>query len=227
MANDPYFDDKPRRTMQDIRLVAGVTPDGAVVPVKVAADGTPLPPTATTPVSGSVNVASLANVIPGVGATNLGKAEDAIAASGDTGVAMFGVRAPAVPTQKTSAAGDYGTIEIDAEGKQTVNTNAGPEATWQTVVDLTVATVVAAKGAVTGLRIYVTDVTVSNTSATPVTFYILDGATIIWKKTIKAGETFSQTFNTALRGTVATQLGIQSSVAATTIATCLGGYVGL
>lgn len=45
------------------------------------------------------------SVVPGVAATSLGKAEDAVAASGDTGVAVYGIQT-ATPAN-TAAEGDY------------------------------------------------------------------------------------------------------------------------
>ena len=60
---------------------------------------------------GDVDVTS---IIPGVGATNLGKAEDAAHASGDTGVMMLAVRQD---TQVDFGAdGDYVPFSIDADG---------------------------------------------------------------------------------------------------------------
>jgi hypothetical protein len=56
----------------------------------------------------------------GTGATALGKAEDAAAANGDTGVAVFAVRRSA-PSTDTSAAGDYGTLQINDTGSLWVN----------------------------------------------------------------------------------------------------------
>lgn len=68
-----------------------------------------------------VNVATMPAVTAnlgtgGVAATSLGKAEDAVAATGDTGVAVWGVRrdAAAVPT---SATGDYSEIRTDQYGQ--------------------------------------------------------------------------------------------------------------
>lgn len=55
------------------------------------------------------------SVVPGVAATNLGKAEDAIHTSGDTGVAVWGVRNEA-GTVFTSATGDYSPIAVDSVG---------------------------------------------------------------------------------------------------------------
>lgn len=57
-----------------------------------------------------------ATISPGTGATSLGKAEDAVAAAGDTGIFVLGVRTPETPVAQTSADGDYGAIAIDQYG---------------------------------------------------------------------------------------------------------------
>jgi len=68
-----------------------------------------------------VNPASGAQLVeasglsPGVSATQLGKAEDAVAASGDVGVFQLGVRRD-VPTISTSAAGDYSEMAVTRHG---------------------------------------------------------------------------------------------------------------
>lgn len=62
---------------------------------------------------GDVDVAS---VIPGSGATNLGKAEDAAHTSGDVGVMALAVRADTAATT-TSASGDYSPLLTDANGR--------------------------------------------------------------------------------------------------------------
>lgn len=54
-------------------------------------------------------------ITPGTGATNLGKAEDSAAASGDTGVAMLAVRNDS-NVSKTDANGDYSGLAVDAAG---------------------------------------------------------------------------------------------------------------
>lgn len=64
----------------------------------------------------AVEVLSISSsVVPGVAATNLGKAEDAVAASGDTGIAVWGVRRD-TPASNVSAAGDYAEIGISGNG---------------------------------------------------------------------------------------------------------------
>jgi hypothetical protein len=51
----------------------------------------------------------------GTAATSLGKAEDAVAATGDTGVAVLAVRRD-TPTSDVSAAGDYATLQVNSTG---------------------------------------------------------------------------------------------------------------
>ncbi len=57
---------------------------------------------------------------PGTGATNLGKAEDAVAASGDTGVFVLGVRRD-VAVASASAAGDYNELAVGPFGDQYIS----------------------------------------------------------------------------------------------------------
>lgn len=67
------------------------------------------PPAALASAFASVDVTS---TVPGTGATNLGKAEDAARSSGDTGVGVFGV----VDDTGTGAAGDYAHINVNSAG---------------------------------------------------------------------------------------------------------------
>lgn len=62
--------------------------------------------------TGSVAITS---IIPGTGATNLGKAEDAVHANGDTGIAALAVRRDTLASS-TSANGDYATFSVDSVG---------------------------------------------------------------------------------------------------------------
>lgn len=59
----------------------------------------------------------ITSIIPGTGATNLGKAEDAAASSGDTGVAILAVRQDTLASS-TSADGDYSWVKQDQLGAQ-------------------------------------------------------------------------------------------------------------
>lgn len=60
------------------------------------------------------------SVVPGTGATNLGKAEDAVHASGDTGVMALVVRKDTAAAL-AGADGDYAPLEVDANGRLHVN----------------------------------------------------------------------------------------------------------
>lgn len=70
---------------------------------------------------GDVNVIS---EIPGTGATNLGKAEDAVHTSADTGVLVLAVRRDAA-SSGVSADGDYATFSVDSNGALRVTGASG------------------------------------------------------------------------------------------------------
>src|SRR5574343_608222 len=86
---------------------------------------------------GDVDVAS---IIPGSGATNLGKAEDAPHTSGDIGVMALAVRADTAATT-TSATGDYAPLITDANGRlHVIEPSAAGAATSLTTISSAVAT---------------------------------------------------------------------------------------
>lgn len=91
-----------------------ITVDGTVaVSGTVTVDGSGV----TQPVSGTVAVSSIStSVTPGTAAGNLGKAEDAAHSSGDTGVAILGVRRDTV-VSSGGTDGDYSTLNLDANGR--------------------------------------------------------------------------------------------------------------
>lgn len=66
---------------------------------------------------GDVDVTS---VVPGTGASNLGKAEDAAHSTGDVGVMSLAVRKDTA-TALAGTDGDYAPLEVDADGKLHVN----------------------------------------------------------------------------------------------------------
>ncbi len=70
---------------------------------------------------GDVDVLS---VIPGVGATDLGKAEDTLASTGDTGVAVWGIRND-IPTVLSDTDLDYTGIAVDSHGHLQVDVLTG------------------------------------------------------------------------------------------------------
>lgn len=70
-------------------------------------------------VSGSSVSTAITSVIPGTGATNLGKAEDSAHTSGDTGVQMLAVRQDAGGST-AGTTGDYAAVIQDANGNEFV-----------------------------------------------------------------------------------------------------------
>jgi len=76
--------------------------------------------------SGSNNIGDVDIIshIPGTGATNLGKAEDAVHSSGDTGVMILGVRRDSA-SSGVSADGDYCAASFDANGALRVTGGTG------------------------------------------------------------------------------------------------------
>lgn len=184
--------------------------------------GSPIP-------SGSNTIGTVNLGTGGTGATSLGKAEDAVHTTGDTGVEILGVRIPTTPAAQTSAAGDYGALAIDQEGKLIASQYAGMEQSWQAnPVTLTTTTSTALKAAAAaGVRNYITDIDAANTSATAVRLDILDGATVIKSLQLEAGKTLSRSFSMPLRGTAATALNIQLSTAVTDVRVSANGYIGV
>ena len=100
--------------------------DGSSVTQPVSAAALPLPSGAATSAAQLADGHNVANagtfavqadsVIPGVGATNLGKAEDAAHSSGDTGVMALGVRNDTLAAF-VGTDGDYTPLQMDAEGR--------------------------------------------------------------------------------------------------------------
>jgi hypothetical protein len=107
------------------------------------------------------------SVVPGVAATNLGKAEDAAHSSGDVGVMALAVRKDAAVA--TAAADDYTPVLTDAEGRLWVN--GLPPVIWSAFHDCAAAhTDVALQAAPgSGLSLYVTDWIVTNDATLAIT----------------------------------------------------------
>lgn len=120
-----------------------------------------------TTVSTVTNVATIGtSVTPGTAAANLGKAEDAVAGSGDTGVMVLGVRNDSLTAAQTSATGDYGAVSIDTSG---ILITAGAPRLLKgrqvtTITSSTSETTIVTAVASTFLDIY--GLVLSNTSAT-------------------------------------------------------------
>lgn len=120
----------------DLVLDSGQQAMAASLPVALASDQASVPVAATLQ-TGSATVGKLAantgvdigdvdvtSVVPGVGATNLGKAEDAPHTSGDVGVMMLGVRNEG-NEDFSGTDGDYLPVAVDAKGHLMVRTGDG------------------------------------------------------------------------------------------------------
>jgi hypothetical protein len=71
-------------------------------------------------------ITTISTLIPGTAATNLGKAEDAVHTSGDTGVFILGVAASSATVY--SASGDYTPFSVDTAGRLRVHGAAAQDA---------------------------------------------------------------------------------------------------
>ncbi len=105
---DVLVDDGATGDMQIMKLAISTAGSEALIPATTA-DGLKVQ------ISNASVSTAITSVIPGTTATSLGKAEDAVAASGDTGVFMLAVRRD-TPTSG-AAAGDYHEVEVDALGR--------------------------------------------------------------------------------------------------------------
>lgn len=113
------------------------------------------------------------SVTPGTSAGHLGKAEDAAHTSGDTGVAIWGVRKDTT-TETTSADGDYSQASTDSYGG--VFTRTDPINPFTCSLDNIAATLTECQpAAAAGLSLYVTDIIAQSTTATAGQFLLRQG----------------------------------------------------
>lgn len=123
-------------------------------------------PTAVAATTGQIHVL-VKDEIPGVAATNLGKAEDAASASADTGVSMLFVRKDTNATL-TSADGDY--VQPSADNYGAIFARSDHPNRISCVVAVSTATTITAVGNScvapgAGLSIYVTDIEFGSSAA--------------------------------------------------------------
>ncbi len=189
--------------------------------------------TSTALATSSNVVGSIANistaVVPGTAATNLGKARAATPATSDTGVSVLGFRAPATPVAVAATAGAYAPPMLDTEGKVIVAGTADSAQSWQATVSPSSTTAAALKAAAaTGIRNYLTDLTISNPSSGASVVNVLDGSTVIWSASIAVGATLQVSFNTPLRGTAATAVNVQyANSGSSGVIFSATGYLGI
>jgi len=112
----------------------------------------------------SSSMTAISTISPGVTALTLGKSEDAIAASGDTGVSVLYERIDPTTTEQTSATVDYGRPGIDSYGAQFSGRHPN---SWSCFVPLTATVTTECKAvAAAGMKHYVTSISLSNGAAT-------------------------------------------------------------
>jgi len=155
----------------------------------------------------------------------VGTAAHSAAASGNP-VRVGGRVQTAVDT--TLVAGDTSDLFISTGGAQVVVLNSVPELSWQYAALLTTNTQTAAKAAgAAGIRNYVTDIQLQNTSATATVFTLQDGAsTVLWQCSLPASMTvpIDIEFHTPKRGTAATALNYTLGTTGTNTYVNIGGF---
>jgi hypothetical protein len=111
MANEP---------IEGSQIVCAVDKSG--IPIRLVVDQALDPPRLLCALDADVEIGDveITSQIPGTGATNLGKAEDAAHGSGNTGVMALGVR-KAANGPLSGSDGDYEPLQTDANGHLKVN----------------------------------------------------------------------------------------------------------
>jgi hypothetical protein len=100
---------------QRVKLSLGADGTAADAPVGAGTESGVLRVTLPTDGTGVIDKIAT-SVVPGVAATNLGKAEDAASVSGDTGVFVLATRQDA-PAQSAGTAGDYSSLVNNSRGQ--------------------------------------------------------------------------------------------------------------
>lgn len=165
------------------------------------------------------------SIVPGTGATNLGKAEDASHTSGDTGVFILGVRNDTI-LDRTTADNEYAPISTDGAGRVLVN--IAPTTTWITgnisLATTTSTQVIAAAGA--GVRNFITGVQISNTgsTATLITFQDGSGGTTLGYTIAPAGGGSNITYQVPIKTSSNTAFFVACASTSTSVYISAQGY---
>lgn len=153
---------------------------------------------------GDVDVTS---IVPGTAATNLGKAEDAQHASGDTGVMALAVRDDDPVAAVSGTAGDYEPLHTDARGvlwtrnvpDTTDLANLSGEHVNKYYTSATPTDGIVWSPAA-GKRWYVTDIFIGSSAASTITLEDdkTGGDAVVWKMEVAANSGWSHSFTTPL-----------------------------
>lgn len=167
------------------------------------------------------------SVVPGTGATNLGKAEDAGHSSGDTGVSILGVRNDALAAY-TSADADYTTCAVDSAGRFIINLYA-PTTTYvsgTTTITSSTADFLVVSAPAAGLRNYITAIQIGNTGSTSTLVTFKDGASgsTLGFTIAPAGGGSNIVYPIPLRTTQATAFAVAGASATTSLYVSAQGF---
>ena len=170
-----------------------------------------------------------ASVTTGTSAAHVGKAEDAAASSGDTGVFVLGVRNDTLATATTSTDADYSQLSVDSLGRLItthaphgimVHGNASATGTSDT-------SLVAAGGA--SIKNYITDILAANTGASTTLLTIKDGSggSTLLTTIVPAGGGSNIQLKTPIVGSANTAIYFACGAASTTVYVSAHGYKAL
>lgn len=209
------------------QIVANQLPDGHNVTVdnaSIAVTGTFWQ--ATQPVSGTVTANAGTGTMAVSMATNTPVGNVAHDAADSGAPVKIGAKAIATLSGATLvAAADRTDLYSDLDGAQVVKlngTNADYVSGNASNTDGTSTQVIAAGAA--GIKHYITDVTITNTSASNIYVELKDGATAKWTFPVPANSGVTHSFSTPLAGTAATAWNFDPSAATTTVYCSASGF---
>jgi hypothetical protein len=209
--------------------VQGVT-DGLAVPI--SAGSLPLPSGAAT----EATLSTIGGYLDGVEGkldtmiTSLQILDDTEvahdAAFTGTSISVGGKAVSALSGATLVAADDKTNGYFDLDGAQHVREVALADLVSgvAAITDGSSTSVIASAGA--GVRNYITDISIANTSASDVTVDIRDGTagSVLWTGMAPAGGGLVKEFKSPLKGTAATAVAADPSAAASTVTVSLGGF---
>lgn len=135
------------------------------------------------------------------------------------------VPVPVTPSPFVNSTNQGKQALVDDAGRLVISGNAGPTNTVTgnaSNTDGTSTLLIAAQG--TSVKTYITDITLTNTSATTVYVELKDASTTKWTFPVPAGGGVSHSFTTPLPGTANTAWNFDPSAAATTIYCSAAGF---
>ena len=216
--------------MTQVRISANTFTSGTVVATLNATSSSSTVPGVVSAGLAGVNVSQ----VGGTAAVNGGLAGSlAIGGTAANGAAptsnpvfVGGETLPAAQAILTAAKVAY--LPITLSSQVAVKPYGDASFDWQYTGSLTTTTAVAAKAAAAaGVRNYMTGLQIVNNAATATTVTVLDGSTVIWSGALPAtiGASLIVTFPTPLKGSAATAMNLNLSVASTVVAN-VQGYTG-